>query len=77
MFDGFHMIGVRTMNAAECNRRAAECAANAALSANEHVSLEFLGLSSQWRALAVRELYLGLSDAEVAASAANTSQGAA
>lgn len=50
------------MTAAECNRRAVECSANAALSAEERVSFEFLGLSAQWKALAVREIYLGLID---------------
>jgi hypothetical protein len=69
------MIGVRMMNAAECNKRAAECDANAACSGSQIVSDEFLGLSAQWRALAVRELYLGLVEASAAISPANTIAG--
>jgi len=42
------------MTADECNQRAAECAANASLAASEPVSLEFLKLAAQWRAMAVR-----------------------
>ena len=48
------------MNAMECNERAAECAAKAALAPVESVALEFLRLAAQWRAMAVREdLLLG------------------
>ena len=47
------------MNAAECNRRARECAENAAISPIEPVALEFLKLAAQWRAMAVRENFLG------------------
>jgi hypothetical protein len=50
------------MNADECNRRASECAANAAVSADESVSLEFMKLAAQWRAMAVREIFLGHMD---------------
>ena len=60
------------MNAAECNRRAAACAANAALADAEVVSLEFLKLAAQWRAMAVREIFLGFVDAPAPAL---TSQG--
>jgi hypothetical protein len=47
------------MNADECNRRACECAENAAISPIEPVALEFLKLAAQWRAMAVRENFLG------------------
>jgi hypothetical protein len=47
------------MNAEQCHARAAECAANAALSSVESVSLEFLRLAAQWRAMAVRDIFLG------------------
>jgi hypothetical protein len=49
-----------SMNAEACHARAAECAANAALASVESVSLEFLKLAAQWRAMAVRDIYLGL-----------------
>jgi hypothetical protein len=48
------------MNAEACYARAAECAANAALASVESVALEFLKLAAQWRAMAVRDIYLGL-----------------
>ena len=51
------------MNAEECNRHAEECAANATLASDEYVAIAFFGLSAQWRALAVREIYLGIVDA--------------
>jgi hypothetical protein len=47
------------MNAQECNRRASECADNAALAHVEWIALEFLKLAAQWRAMAVRENFLG------------------
>jgi hypothetical protein len=47
------------MNADECNRRACECAANAAISPVDAVALEYLKLAAQWRAMAVRENFLG------------------
>jgi hypothetical protein len=47
------------MDAAECNRKAAECAANAAIAPVESLSAEFLTLAAQWRAMAVREIFLG------------------
>lgn len=50
------------MNAEDCNRRAAACAANAALASTEVVSLEFLRLAAHWRAMAVREIFLGVLD---------------
>jgi hypothetical protein len=50
------------MTADECHVRAARCAENAALSPSEAVSTEFLRLAAQWRAMAVREILLGLPD---------------
>lgn len=47
------------MTAEECNNRAAACAANASLAVSEPVRLEFLKLAAQWRAMAVRLVYLG------------------
>jgi hypothetical protein len=47
------------MNAMECDLRAAECAAKAADAPIESVALEFLKLAAQWRAMAVRENFLG------------------
>ena len=47
------------MNANECHQRATECAANAAVAADQAVSLEFLKLAAQWRAMAVRQIFLG------------------
>jgi hypothetical protein len=47
------------MNAEQCHRRAADCAASAALALDEAVSLEFLKLAGQWRAMAVRQMFLG------------------
>ena len=50
------------MNAEECNLRAAACAANAALAPDESLSSEFMRLAAQWRAMAVRYIYLGSVD---------------
>ena len=47
------------MNAEECNRHADECASNAAIAPSESIGLEFLKLAAQWRAMAVREIFLG------------------
>jgi len=47
------------MNADECNRRASACAANAAIAPIESLALEFLRLAAQWRALAMRETFVG------------------
>jgi hypothetical protein len=47
------------MTAEECNDRACECASNAALATNVSVSLEFLKTAAQWRAMAVRDIFLG------------------
>ncbi len=54
------------MNSTECNRRASECAAKANIAVEEVVSLEFLKLAAQWRAMAVRQIFLGLVDDPVA-----------
>ena len=51
------------MNAAECNKHAAACVASAALADAEVVAFEFLELAAQWRALAVREIFLGIVEA--------------
>jgi hypothetical protein len=50
------------MNADQCHTRAAECAANALIAVDEVVSLEFLRLAAQWRAMAVRNIFLGSAD---------------
>jgi hypothetical protein len=47
------------MTAEDCNRRASECAANAAIAPVESIAIEFLTLAAQWRAMAVREHALG------------------
>ncbi len=47
------------MNAKECNQRASDCAANAAIALDESVSLEFLRMAAQWRAMAVRQIFIG------------------
>jgi hypothetical protein len=51
------------MDAGQCHVRAAECAANAQIAVDEAVSLEFLTLAAQWRAMAVRTIFLGTLDA--------------
>lgn len=50
------------MTADECQQRASDCAAKAALSVSEPVKLEFLKLAAQWRAMAVRVIYIGAID---------------
>jgi len=47
------------MDAEQCRERAAECAANALISTDEAVSIEFLRMAAQWRAMAVRDIFLG------------------
>ena len=47
------------MNATECNQRASDCADNAAASVDESVELEFLRMAALWRAMAVRQIFLG------------------
>jgi hypothetical protein len=60
------------MTAEECEQRACACAANAELAVSEPVALEFLRMAAQWRAMAVRTIFLGAVDAgpEVVAEAA-------
>jgi hypothetical protein len=47
------------MTDAQCNARARECAANAALARVESISQEFLKLAALWRAMAIRDRDLG------------------
>jgi hypothetical protein len=47
------------MNTKECDQRASECAQNAALSIDEAVAIEFLRMAALWRAMAVRQIFLG------------------
>jgi hypothetical protein len=47
------------MNSEECHKRASVCAANAAIAPVESIALEFLKLAAQWRAMAVRQIFLG------------------
>lgn len=51
------------MTADECHQRAGQCAANAELAASEPLALEFLRMAAQWRAMAVRTIFLGSADA--------------
>jgi hypothetical protein len=50
------------MNAKECQQHAAQCAVNAAAAADEKIALEFLKMAAQWRAVAVRQIFLGRMD---------------
>jgi hypothetical protein len=54
-----HFPGRILMNAKECNLRASGCAANAAIAIDESVSLEFLRMAAHWRAMAVRQIFIG------------------
>ena len=47
------------MTADECHERACRCAANAELAVSEPLQLEFMRLAAQWRAMAVRTIFLG------------------
>lgn len=47
------------MNAEDCNIRAHQCAANAAIAPTEAMAVEFLKLAARWRAMALREKFLG------------------
>lgn len=60
------------MNAEECNKRAAHCAANADMSSNDSLCNEYLALAAQWRSLAVREIYLGMVAAAAEDAPSNT-----
>ena len=46
------------MTAEECHERASRCVAQAGLAVSEPVRLEFLKLAGQWRAIAVRSIFL-------------------
>lgn len=50
---------VEPVTADECNERARACAANAAIAPVEAVKQEFLTLAAQWRAMAVRQIFIG------------------
>jgi hypothetical protein len=50
------------MDADQCQVRAAACAANALIAVDDEVSLEFLKLAAQWRAMAVRTIVLESAD---------------
>jgi hypothetical protein len=50
------------MTADECNMRAAECAENAAIAVDGSVCAEFLRMAARWRAMAVRDIFLGYVD---------------
>lgn len=52
-------IQARFMTSQECRQRAADCVANAAMSNDSLVASEFLRLAAHWRAMAVREIFLG------------------
>lgn len=47
------------MNSSECHQRAAACIANADLATDAAVAAEFMVLAAHWRAMAVREIFLG------------------
>jgi hypothetical protein len=47
------------MTSEECHQRAGECAASADLSQDGWVAAEFMKLAAHWRAMAVREIFLG------------------
>jgi hypothetical protein len=55
------------MNSDQCHQRAAACAANAEMSRDGAVALEFLRLAGHWRAMAVRQIFLGHIDDPVEA----------
>jgi hypothetical protein len=50
------------MNAEQCYKRASECAQNAALAGDADLAVEFLQLAAQWRAMAMRDVFLGRMD---------------
>jgi hypothetical protein len=55
------------MTTEECHERANQCAAHANVAASEPMALEFLKLAAQWRAIAVRTIYLGPVEATIEA----------
>ncbi|MGZ6049191.1 MAG: hypothetical protein ACXWKN_12400 [Phenylobacterium sp.] len=64
------------MTAEQCQQRAADCSASAAASLDGSVAAEFLMLAAQWRAMAVRQIFLGHADpVEPASSTARPVKG--
>jgi hypothetical protein len=61
------------MDARECQRRAEACARKAATAPLESLTMEFLRLAAQWRAMAIRETFVG----QLEVPAAKTPFGAA
>jgi len=57
------------MDAIECNKKAYECAASAAIAVDESLTLQFLQLAAQWRAMAAQENFLGALGASAAPTA--------
>jgi hypothetical protein len=57
------------MTAEECHERANQCAANAAVATSEPMAQEFLKLAAQWRAIAVRTIFVGSVEATIEPSA--------
>jgi hypothetical protein len=53
------------MTSEECHERAKQCAANADVSVDRTVATEFLKMAAQWRAMAVRTIFLGSMEASV------------
>ena len=53
------------MTSEECHERANQCAANADASVDEAVAMEFLKMAAQWRAIAVRTIFVGSMEAAV------------
>lgn len=47
------------MTAEECHQHAADCAANADLCLDHSIAMEFMRLAAHWRAMALREIFLG------------------
>ena len=67
LFQGRGIVRVEceTMTNEECRRRAVQCAANASVSPDTSLAQEFLTLAAHWRAMAVREIFLGHVDGPV------------
>jgi hypothetical protein len=51
------------MTSEQCHDRANQCAANADVSVDQAVATEFLKMAAQWRAMAVRTIFLGSMEA--------------
>jgi hypothetical protein len=54
-----------SMTADECHKRANQCAAHASVATDEPMALEFLRLAAQWRAIALRTIFLGSVEATI------------